>query len=382
MKFFLSATALLLINANTVLSTPCAKVTMVGTGGAGPSPGRVGPCTMIQVGDTEDLGGSCTDRTLIFDLGRGTYTRLLELDAAFNMTSIEAIFASHSHQDHVLEMGYLAYFHWFDNGIAPGSVYTPLNYITPNGTTLAFLESAMDNLQAEMALRANAPAPASLNITTFDTELGDDPQIIYNNGGVVVHSVSVPHFKYEAVAYHVSIEGIGTVVISADINDEGGPYIQKFSSLNNGEVDVLVHEVTLNGYTIKPGKPSEGTSRAHTMPPRVVENANALNAKALVLTHLLPSPARPDSMGPVPNAPYRTVDDFAYSMKYEGYNNEVIVADDLTAIYLGTGVDQRGYEVYLTNGSKKFDKAPPDDYVSFRDLVGESSGDNFGYSVY
>ncbi len=116
-----------------------------------------------------------------------------------------------------------------------------------------------------------------------------------------------------------------------------------------------------------------------------VRNAKyVLNAKALVLTHLLPSPTRPDSMGPVPNAPYRTrtVDDFAYSMKYEGYNNEVIVADDLTAIYLGTGVDQRGYEVYLTNGSKKFDKAPPDDYVSFRDLVGESSGDNFGYSVY
>ena len=76
------------------------------------------------------------------------------------------------------------------------------------------------------------------------------------------------------------------------------------------------------------------------------------------------------------------MDDFAYSMKYEGYNNEVIVADDLTAIYLGTGVDQRGYEVYLTNGSKKFDKSPPDGYVSFRELVGESSGDSFGYSVY
>lgn len=179
MKFLFSVTTLLLYS-NTVLATPCAKVTMVGTGGAGASPGRVGPCTMIQVGDADDMGGACTDRTLIFDLGRGTFTRLLELDDAFTMTSIEAIFASHSHQDHVLEMGHLAYFHWFDNGIAPGSVYTPLNYIAPsNGTTLAYLEAAMDNLQTEMALRNNAPAPASLNITTFDTQLGDDPQIIY-----------------------------------------------------------------------------------------------------------------------------------------------------------------------------------------------------------
>lgn len=69
------------------------------------------------------------------------------------------------------------------------------------------------------------------------------------------------------------------------------------------------------------------------------------------------------------------MDDFAYSMKYEGYNNEVIVADDLTAIFLGTGVDQKGYEVYLTNGSEKFNKVPPDDYVSFRELVGENTGD-------
>ena len=153
---------------------------------------------------------------------------------------------------------------------------------------------------------------------------------------------------------------------------EGGPYIQKFSSLSNGEVDVLVHEVTLYAYTIKPGKPSEGASGSHTTPPRVVENANALNAKVLALTHLLPSPTRPDSMGPVPNAPYRTVDDYAYSMEYEGYNNEVIVADDLTAIFLGTGVDQRGYEVHLTNGSEKFNKVPPSDYVSFRELVGDT----------
>ena len=43
----------------------------------------------------------------------------------------------------------------------------------------------MDNLQADMALRANAPAPASLNITTFDTELGDDPQIMFSFMGLL-----------------------------------------------------------------------------------------------------------------------------------------------------------------------------------------------------
>ena len=86
--------------------------------------------------------------------------------------------------------------------------------------TLAFLVAAMDNRQTEMALRSNAPAPASLNITTFDTQLGGDPKIIYDHGGVIVHSVSVPHFEYEAVAYHVSIKDRNCGG-SADINDEG-----------------------------------------------------------------------------------------------------------------------------------------------------------------
>ena len=94
---------------------------MVGTGGAGSSPGRVGPVSREKVLIILSLRSKLTilfspvyddpswgyrrygrvlyrQNSYIY-LGRGTYTRLLELDAAFNMTSIEAIFASHSHQE-------------------------------------------------------------------------------------------------------------------------------------------------------------------------------------------------------------------------------------------------------------------------------------------
>ena len=88
----------------------CTKVTMVGTAGAGAVPGRVGGCTMIQFGqENEDASKRCTDQSLLFDLGRGSFTRLLELDDAFSMKSIDAVFLSHSHQDHVFDVSHSLY---------------------------------------------------------------------------------------------------------------------------------------------------------------------------------------------------------------------------------------------------------------------------------
>ena len=48
-------------------------------------------------------------------------------------------------------------------------------------------------------------------------------------------------------AYHVKIQNVGTIVISPDINDFGGEYVQELGKLDNGTpIDVLVHEIIMN----------------------------------------------------------------------------------------------------------------------------------------
>ena len=69
---------------------PALQVTLVGTGDPLPRIDRFGPATLVVAGE----------HTLLFDVGRGTLQRLRQVGVSTG--SLDAIFLTHLHSDHVV----------------------------------------------------------------------------------------------------------------------------------------------------------------------------------------------------------------------------------------------------------------------------------------
>jgi ribonuclease Z len=65
------------------------RMTLLGTGGPRPDPGRQGPATVIRIGD----------ENLLFDAGRGVATQLVR--AGVPITDVGYVFVTHHHFDHI-----------------------------------------------------------------------------------------------------------------------------------------------------------------------------------------------------------------------------------------------------------------------------------------
>ena len=75
-------------------------VTLTGTGVPHPSPGRAGAGVLVRSGDV----------ALQFDAGRGTVIRLAEAGIAPHQLS--AVFLTHVHSDHVVDLADVAMTRW------------------------------------------------------------------------------------------------------------------------------------------------------------------------------------------------------------------------------------------------------------------------------
>ncbi|NOH02826.1 MAG: MBL fold metallo-hydrolase [Chloroflexi bacterium] len=88
-------------------------VITTGTGAPLPDPNRAGPQTVVLAGD----------QILVFDAGPGS-TRQLEL--IIDTSSVDALFLTHYHSDHIGDMGELMLKRWATSGPAePLPIYGP-----------------------------------------------------------------------------------------------------------------------------------------------------------------------------------------------------------------------------------------------------------------
>jgi ribonuclease Z len=280
-------------------------VTLTGTGVPHAAPGRAGAGVLVRYKKI----------ALQFDAGRATVLRLIE--AGVSPTHLTALFVTHYHSDHVVDLPDVVLTRWIQENMHKAG---PLPIITPHGSALRFVERMMDAFDDDIHIRQEHTANVDFrtDITSFAPSTQPNEVWRSNDGEVVVEAVAVHHEPVmDAVAYRVTTPD-GSVVISGDtrVCDEVFELART--------ADVLVHEVCRTqalAESIK-GTPFEQIFDYHSDSLVLGDFAQRYNINHVLLTHLIPSPRSKEDSAK-----------FESDLRRGGYTGQVTV--DLTTITIG-----------------------------------------------
>ena len=282
-------------------------VVLTGTGVPHAAPGRAGAGVLVQHGDT----------ILQFDAGRATVLRIIE--AGISPTDITAVFVTHYHSDHVIDLPDMVITHWVQQQMKK----TPrLQVIAPEGPAARFVQRMMEPFDDDIHVRrehTGAPDPR-IDAKTFAPAFIPAEVWRSEDDAVTVEAVAVHHEPVEgAVAYRVTTPD-GVVVISGDTRA-----CDEVFMLAEG-CDVLVHEACRKRAmesAIK-GTVFETIFDYHADSVSVGELAEKYGIKHLVLTHLIPQPKNDED-----------AKKFENDVREGGFTGRVTVGHDLLRVTLG-----------------------------------------------
>ena len=257
-------------------------VITTGTGAPLPDAKRAGPQTVVLAGD----------QVLVFDAGPGS-TRQLELKV--DASSVDALFMTHYHSDHIGDVGELMLKRW-----ATGGPAEPLPIYGPPGIeeVVAGFEAAYQlDVGYRVEHHGEEAMPASGSggeVYLFD--LGPDlmaSEVVYEQDGVQVIAFNVDHAPiFPAVGYRVTYKD-KSVVISGDtvfteslIHHSMGADVLVSEALNH-EMSTMVSEATRdieNNASIV----AEDIKDYHTTPEQAGIVAREAGIPVLIITHVLP----------------------------------------------------------------------------------------------
>jgi ribonuclease BN (tRNA processing enzyme) len=283
------------------------ELVLLGTAGAPlPVAGRRGISSALVVGD----------RVFVIDCGRGSPSAFA--DAGLRFSSLEAVFLTHLHADHVGDLPGMLLYGWGvregrDGPLPPIRVYGPPRPDTlPDGDAAFHRETTIhperpapgtadlvDSLLAGyayhlnvMPLDARMPDPGAL-VRAFDIAVPartpghpPAPVTVVENDVVRVTAVPVTHgHAIPALAYRFDTAD-GSVVFSGDTTANDG-----LIALAQG-ADILVHQVADLGYLERHGVTGEALARMaalHTDVSEVGSVAERAGVGELILSHYLPA---------------------------------------------------------------------------------------------
>jgi ribonuclease Z len=257
-------------------------VITTGTGAPLPDAKRVGPQAVVVAGN----------QVLVFDAGPGS-TRQIEL--IMDASSVDALFLTHYHSDHIGDLGELMLKRWATGGLAE-----PLPIYGPPGIeeVVAGFESAY---QLDVGYRvehhgqeAMPPSGSGGEVHLFD--LGTDlmaSDMVYEQDGVQVIAFNVNHSPvFPAVGYRVTYKE-KSIVISGDtvfteslIHHAMGADVLVCEALNH-KMSTMVSEATRdieNNASIV----AEDIKDYHITPEQAGIVAKKAGIPVLVITHVLP----------------------------------------------------------------------------------------------
>jgi len=242
------------------------KLTLLGTGCPVASAERYGPAQLIQ--DQE--------RTVLIDCGSGVTQRLL--GAGCNGAELDAIFITHLHSDHIVDLFQLIISSWHQGRDRPQRI------IGPKGTQ-HHIEQLMALWQQEVIHRTEyeqRPSTSALSVEVEEIQQGSMITI----GSIEVTAIEVDHSFYHALGFVIESGG-KKMVFSGDT--------RPCCALERAALgaDLLLHEVFIHNafkadFIIRTEQTIANVAAYHTLSSDVGKVAQRAGVGTLVLTHFVP----------------------------------------------------------------------------------------------
>lgn len=269
---------------------------MLGSGTPNPDPRRAGAAVAV-VGESS---------WLLIDCGRAATQRAL--DAGLDLTAVAAVLITHHHSDHLSDLATFAIARWV------AGATSPLQIVAPAGPAAAFAGACLDGFDDQLFHgqgSASAARRPAIRAVAFDAT--HEVAVVLGADGWTVSSVLVDHHPVEPAVGYLIESGGARVAVSGDTAVCDG--MRRLA----GGVHVLVHQALL-GARVSPAL-LEWNASARS----VGELAAATRPETLVLTHLIPAPARAE-------------DELAYldEVREGGYTGRTLVAHDLMRLTAGS----------------------------------------------
>ncbi len=258
-------------------------VITTGTGAPLPDANRVGPQTVVVAGD----------QLLVFDTGPGS-TRKLSL-TGFNLSSINALFLTHYHSDHINDLGELMLQHWTMAGATePLQIYGPTGVEeVVAGFTAAY---QLDRVYRIDHHGADTMPPSGFGGVANTFDLGTDlmsSDVVYEVGDVQVIAFNVDHPPVvPAVGFRVNYKD-RSVMITGDtiysdslIHHAMGADLMVSDALNHkmSQMFADASEVLDNNLS----SVTKDIQESHIRPEEAALVAKEAGVSTLLITHVLP----------------------------------------------------------------------------------------------
>ena len=252
-----------LLSLSFATSAEVIRVTILGSGTPRLDINRFGQSILVEA----------DDQKLLFDVGRGASLRLSQMN--INISSIQEIFFTHLHSDHIVG---------FPDLLMTGWVYQrkhPLRIYGPSGTK-GFVENIKEAFVEDIKIRTQSPENLSINAMYIDVN-DIEEGLIYKKHNLKVFALEVDHgggVKH-AFGYKI-IYNDKSIVISGDTN-----YSENIVKASK-DVDLLIHEIAdAPPDMISKSKKIQGIMNYHTTPEEISKIIEESQPKLVVLNHLL-----------------------------------------------------------------------------------------------
>ncbi|MCV9998446.1 MBL fold metallo-hydrolase [Pararhizobium sp. YC-54] len=286
------------------------RLVLLGTkGGPALRPGGPWPTSSLL-----EIGG----RSIVIDCGLGVTRALTE--AGVNLKSLDLVFITHLHSDHVLELGPLLHTAWTAGLAEPVTVYGPAG-------TDHYWQKFVQSLEFDIEIRIDDEGRPDIRDLVRIEEFTEGAAL--DAGGFVVTALRVEHPPVSECFALRFDHGGRSVVFSADT-----AYFEGLAAFAVG-ADILVHEAMLekgvdrlvertgNGARLR-----EHLFASHTLAQDAARIASQAEVKHLVLHHLIPA-----------DDPEISEDDWRAAVR-TNWGGELTIARDGTELRLPNEVPQ------------------------------------------